>query len=85
MVEPDDVRVREAEGGVGVGVGERCITCADEAVRVEVLRLDGPERARCLADHGWIETVETALVGPVRPGDVLLVHAGVALVRLDER
>jgi hydrogenase maturation factor len=28
-------------------------------------------------------SVEIALVGPVAPGDVLLVHAGTALTRLD--
>jgi hydrogenase maturation factor len=29
------------------------------------------------------QEVETALVGEVAPGDVVLVHAGVALTRLD--
>jgi hydrogenase maturation factor len=29
--------------------------------------------------------VDTELVGPVRPGDRVLVHAGVALTRLDGR
>ena len=36
----------------------------------------------CADDAGAHHTVETALVEPVRPGDALLVHAGVALVAL---
>ena len=53
---------------------DHCVTCSDEAVplRVEVVRDDGT--ALC-------EGVEvmTDLVGQVGPGDVVLVHAGVAL------
>jgi hydrogenase maturation factor len=55
-----------------------CITCADEAVPLEVLEVHGPT-ARCEQD---VE-VMTELVGPVEAGDVLLVHAGVALARVD--
>ncbi|MGA8338171.1 MAG: HypC/HybG/HupF family hydrogenase formation chaperone [Solirubrobacteraceae bacterium] len=39
--------------------------------------------ALCEHDDGVRETVEVALVDPVAPGDVLLVHAGTALVRLE--
>jgi len=53
-----------------------CVTCGDEAValRVDEVRADGT--ALC-------EGVEvmTELVAPVRQGDLLLVHAGVALTR----
>jgi hydrogenase maturation factor len=53
-----------------------CITCADEAValRVNEVRSDGT--ALC-------EGVEvmTDLVAPVNEGDLLLVHAGVALTK----
>ena len=34
-----------------------------------------PGLARCAAEDGAEELVETDLVGPVRPGDHLLVHA----------
>jgi hydrogenase maturation factor len=57
---------------------DHCVTCSDEAVplRVEVVRGDGT--ALC-------EGVEvmTDLVGRVDPGDVVLVHAGVALQLAD--
>jgi hypothetical protein len=53
---------------------DHCVTCSDEAValRVDAVRPDGT--ALC-------EGVEvmTDLVGSVEPGDVVIVHAGVAL------
>jgi hypothetical protein len=53
-----------------------CVTCSDEAVPmcVDVVRADGT--AVCDGVD-----VMTELVGPVQPGDVLLVHAGTALAR----
>ena len=48
-----------------------------------VVRLD--ERrglALCADAEGAHHTVETALVGPVAPGEQLLVHAGVAIASL---
>ena len=38
--------------------------------------------ALCAAEDGSKSTVEIALVEPVAPTDRVLVHAGVALVRL---
>jgi hydrogenase maturation factor len=60
-----------------------CITCGDTAVELCVLRVDGVRGlALCRDESGRKETVETALVGPVEPGDALLVHAGTALQKL---
>jgi hydrogenase maturation factor len=60
-----------------------CITCGDDGVPMRVLRDDAARGlALCADDAGAHHTVETALVAPVEPGDALLVHAGVALVRL---
>jgi hydrogenase maturation factor len=57
-----------------------CITCGDIASWVSVLEVDpSRELAVCVDAEGRSETVETALVGPVLPGDALLVHAGTAL------
>ena len=39
--------------------------------------------ALCAHEDGSRETVETALVEPVGAGDMLLVHAGTALARLE--
>ena len=61
-----------------------CITCADEGVPMRVVAID-EERglALCAAPDGERSSVEIALVGPVAPGDALLVHAGTALTLLD--
>jgi hydrogenase maturation factor len=57
---------------------DHCITCSDEGVPMRVLDVRDDGLAVC--DGG---EVMTELVGPVRPGDELLVHAGVALARLE--
>jgi hydrogenase maturation factor len=54
-----------------------CVTCSDEGVPLRVVEIDG-----CLARCEGDVEVMTDLVGDVEPGDELLVHAGVALVRL---
>jgi hypothetical protein len=56
-----------------------CVTCADEGVPMRVLELRRPALAIC---EGDVE-VMTDLVGDVSPGDELLVHAGVAIARLE--
>ncbi len=63
---------------------QHCITCGDDGVPMTVVRIDR-DRGLALCAHadGTSETVETALVDPVTPGDVLLVHAGTALTRLE--
>jgi hydrogenase maturation factor len=62
---------------------DHCITCGDEGIPMTVEKVDAE---RCLAlcsnDDGGKSSVEIALVEPVEEGDSLLVHAGVALVRL---
>ena len=60
-----------------------CITCGDVAVALDVVSVDG-DSASCIDDDGRVETVAIDLVGTVRPGDRLLVHAGVALLRMEE-
>jgi hydrogenase maturation factor len=61
-----------------------CVTCADEGIPMRVLRVD--ERrglALCVADDGSRSSVEVELVGPIEAGESILVHAGVALVKLE--
>jgi hydrogenase maturation factor len=63
--------------------GDHCITCGDEGIPMTVLRVDASrELALCATEAGDKSSVEIALVEPVEQGDSLLVHAGVALVRL---
>jgi len=64
-------------------VTEGCITCGDVAVPLTVLEvIDGD--ARCRDESGREELVATELVGVVQPGERVLVHAGVAIERLEE-
>jgi hydrogenase maturation factor len=57
-----------------------CITCGDEAVAMKVLEVDEARQLALCADaRDRKETVEIALVGPVGPGDEVLVHAGTAI------
>jgi hydrogenase expression/formation protein HypC len=55
-----------------------CITCGDVAVALTVVE-PGDHDAVCRDGDGRHEMVATELVGPVVAGDVLLVHAKVAL------
>lgn len=58
-----------------------CITCGDVAVVLEVVSIRGAD-AVCRAPDGGTELVAVELVGPLAPGDRLLVHAKVALERV---
>lgn len=61
-----------------------CITCSDEGRVLLVLSVDSDgDIAVCVDTDGRETEVEVALVGPIGPGDQVLVHAGVALLRLD--
>ena len=62
-----------------------CITCGDEGVEMRVLKLDAPRSlAVCVDAAGSTGEVDLGLVAGVAPGDALLVHAGVALARLEQ-
>ncbi len=60
--------------------GERCVTCGDIAIEMTVIRAD--DLGLCAGDDGRQHTVELGLVDDPRPGDRVLVHAGVALGRV---
>jgi hydrogenase assembly chaperone HypC/HupF len=65
------------------GGSEHCITCGDDGVPMRVLRVDHSRGLALCEDRGGAHgSVEIALVDPVAPGDLLLVHAGTALTRL---
>lgn len=55
-----------------------CVTCSDEGVLAEVLGTDRADVARVRTARG-VEVVDTSIVAPVAPGDILLVHAGTAI------
>jgi hydrogenase maturation factor len=63
---------------------EVCITCSDQAIVAEVSAMDETGQADVLA-AGRHETVDVSLVDGVHPGDLVLVHAGVAVSGLDDQ
>ena len=60
-----------------------CITCGDVAVEVRVIMVDSARELATGSDETGLATeFDTMLVGPVEPGDRLLVHAGTAIARV---
>jgi hydrogenase maturation factor len=60
-----------------------CVTCSDEGIPMQVVDVADDQTARCRDDVGADSVVMTDLLGAVRPGETVLVHAGVALARVD--
>jgi hydrogenase maturation factor len=74
--------VRELPGCVA----EHCITCSDEGLPLRIVALEADGLASChdeAAPGEAVATVDVQLVGEVGPGDLVLVHAGVALALLE--
>ncbi|HYB37495.1 MAG TPA: HypC/HybG/HupF family hydrogenase formation chaperone [Mycobacterium sp.] len=61
---------------------EVCVTCSDEGRLCEVVEASAGMAA--VRTARGVETVATALVDPVTAGDLVLVHAGTAISRVDE-
>ena len=60
-----------------------CIACSDEGRLAEITSVHDGNRAEVVAE-GNVETVDVSLVDQARPGDLVLVHAGVAITRVEE-
>ena len=61
-----------------------CITCSDEVLQVRVLYVDDEKGLAQVTLNGAEEEIDISLVESIAPGDVLLVHGGVAIARVDE-
>jgi len=70
LLVPDDRAACDTEG--------TCITCSDEGTLAEVVTVDVTGAAAVRTAAG-IEQIDVNLVGPVGPGDLVLVHAGAAI------
>jgi hydrogenase maturation factor len=64
--------------------GGHCITCSDEAVQVRVLSIDCDTGVALVESGESTEEVDISLVEEVVPGDMLLVHGGVAIASFKE-
>ena len=58
-----------------------CVVCADAGIPVHVVTMDGDD-ALCEDSAGNQAAIAVELVGPVRVGDRLLTHGGVAIGRI---
>lgn len=63
--------------------GPVCITCSDEGRFAEVVAVHGPT-AQVRTAEG-LEDADLTLVGGAQPHDLLVVHAGMALTRLERQ
>lgn len=61
-----------------------CITCSDEAVQATVLRVDEESGLALVTVQETTEEIDITLVDAIAPGDVVLVHGGVAIALLSE-
>lgn len=62
---------------------EVCVTCSDEGRLGEVVTASAEGMAAVRTARG-VEDVVTALIDPVAAGELLLVHAGTAISRIEE-
>jgi hypothetical protein len=63
---------------------EVCITCSDEGRTAEVVTVDDGGEAVVRTAEGR-ERIDTTLIAPPRPGDLVLVHAGSAIASLEDQ
>ncbi len=66
-------------------VNGHCITCSDEALAASVLRVDGENGLAQVTIEGSEaeEEIDITLVDDIVPGDMVLVHGGVAIARIE--
>ena len=59
-----------------------CIVCSDAGIPVRVLSVEGDD-ALCKDSVGNEAQIAAELVAPVRVGEILLTHGGVAIGRVE--
>lgn len=64
---------------------DHCVTCSDEALPARVLRIDPDLGLAWVAVDDVTAEVDVTLVDEAAPGDMLLIHGGVAIAHLEER
>jgi len=65
------------------GSEDICVTCSDEGRLGEVVTASGEGLATVRTARG-VEEAVTTLIGPVAAGDLVLVHAGTAISRVED-
>lgn len=80
----DGANVGSTGGSPGNDGEHHCITCSDEGVPMRIEELLDAGLARCVDMMDRRSEVMTALVGDVAVGDLVLVHAGTAILQLPD-
>ena len=61
-----------------------CITCSDEALSATVLSVNQEQGSALVTVQETTEEIDITLVDMVAPGDIVLVHGGVAIALVSE-
>ena len=61
-----------------------CITCSDEALPATVLRINQESGSALVTVREATEEIDITLVDDLVPGDIVLVHGGVAIALITE-
>ena len=72
-----------AESFAQCSTNGHCITCSDEATPARVLRIDVASGLALVAVGDASEEIDISLVDALVPGDVVLVHGGVAIAKVE--
>lgn len=76
--------IPEADSSCKLDTEGHCITCSDEALHVRVLNVDQENGLALVTIDDTSEEIDITLVERVGPGDILMVHGGVAIARVHE-
>lgn len=68
----------------GLDTEGHCVTCSDEALPATVLQVDQEAGLALVTVKETTVEIDITLVESATPGDLLLVHGGVAIARLAE-
>lgn len=61
-----------------------CITCSDEALSATIVSVNQEQGSALVTVQEVTEEIDITLVDTVAPGDIVLVHGGVAIALVSE-
>jgi hydrogenase maturation factor len=67
-----------------IDADHHCLTCSDEAIQVRVVSVEPTNGTALVEVDNQIEEIDVMLVEDVVPGNLLLVHGGVAIARMED-
>lgn len=61
-----------------------CVTCSDEALSATIVSVNQEQGSALVTVQDTTEEIDITLVDTVAPGDIVLVHGGVAIALVSE-